>query len=107
MIPNMFLKIDNLPLLPNGKINRKALLSPFKTEEIKEEASDSNADWIKELWEKMLSVPVAKDGDFFDLGGHSMLGIQMTAAVNKKIGSNIGLKDLFLNSSLENSHLYV
>ena len=101
MIPNMFLKIDNLPLLPNGKINRKALLSPFKTEEIKEEASDSNADWIKELWEKMLSVPVAKDGDFFDLGGHSMLGIQMTAAVNKKIGSNIGLKDLFLNSSLE------
>lgn len=97
MIPNKFIQLAEMPLLPNGKIDRKALHSPFNLpkEETNTKAEDNSG--LLELWERTLGTKVVPDSNFFDLGGHSMLASQMLASVNRQFGTQMSIKDLFTN----------
>ena len=56
---------------------------------------------MKEVWQKALASDIKGDSDFFSLGGHSMLALQMTSEINKNLSIKIGLRDLFLNPKFE------
>ena len=101
MIPNRFVNLDSFPLLPNGKINRNALQNPFAlTDHVHEEPKDDGIrEELRKIWRESLGTDVDDNSDFFDLGGHSMLGVQMTSRVNKIFGTQFGLKELFMNPS--------
>ncbi|MGJ6968062.1 amino acid adenylation domain-containing protein [Streptosporangium sp. G11] len=100
MIPSMFVTLDALPLTPNGKLDRKALPvpeSPGAAEYVEPENDAERA--IAAVWEQVLSVErVGAGDDFFDLGGNSLLAIQVVAKLRKALpeGSpQVGLVDLF------------
>ena len=99
MIPSAFVMLDAMPLLPSGKINRKALPSPNWTrpEQDKPYAAPrtSTETRLAEIWARTLGVEqVSIHDNFFELGGDSILGIQLIARANQN-GFRFTLKQLF------------
>lgn len=96
MVPHQLVQIDEFPLTPNGKIDRKALLTiDFKSTE-KEYIPPGNEieSLIAAIWANTLGLAEEKIGinaNFFDLGGNSLLLIKMLNAVNKQFNVEIPL----------------
>jgi amino acid adenylation domain-containing protein len=100
MMPNDFVTLEKLPLTPNGKIDRKALPAPDKTR------ADSQASFVEprsemereiaKLWQELLHVEqVGLNDNFFDLGGHSLLVVQMQAKLREAFGVQLPIVRLF------------
>jgi acyl carrier protein len=100
MIPSIFLHIDSIPLTPNGKLDRWALPEPDKRRpnlwseyrmprNIAEKA-------IAGIWQEVLNLEkVGTHDNFFDLGGHSLLLVQVHAKLKEKFKSDLSLIELF------------
>ena len=106
MIPAAFMALDELPLSPGGKVDRKALPVPDQLR------PDLGAQYVAprtktevRLAEIMAGVlKVDKVGiydNFFDLGGHSMLGTQIIAQVQEEFQVELPLRALFENPTVE------
>lgn len=99
MIPQHILFLDAIPLLPNGKIDRKSLPAPDLTVKLAgERVAPRNAleRTIAEAMAQVLGVAeVGVDDDFFSLGGHSLLAAQLTSRINKELGIALSLRALF------------
>ena len=100
MLPTAFVRLESLPLSPNGKIDRRALPVPETTET----AATSNyvppRDELElklsKIWEKVLPVrPIGVNDNFFDLGGHSLLAVRMFSLIEKSLERNLPLATLF------------
>lgn len=86
MIPTHFVQLDRLPLTPNGKIDRKAL-AETEADEIRPEAepdfeapTTSLQRTLVSIWQSVLRVePIGLQDNFFDLGGDSIMAIQIAA----------------------------
>ncbi|SNB55511.1 amino acid adenylation domain-containing protein [Marinobacter sp. es.042] len=99
MLPQHFLQLPALPLTSSGKVDRKALPAPDLT-------ISSGADHVEpespleselsDLWCNILGLPsISTHANFFDLGGHSLLGTQMLARIKSQYGIVLGLGKLF------------
>jgi acyl carrier protein len=100
MIPSAFEFLDQFPLLPNGKINRKQLPKPGSNgaRDAKSFAPPTSALelQIASLWGEMLKVSrVGIDDNFFDLGGHSFLAIKMHYQLCQDLKLDVPLLKLF------------
>jgi amino acid adenylation domain-containing protein/thioester reductase-like protein len=96
MVPGFFVPVSSWPLTPNGKLDRRALPAP-------EQARRSEADSrlaprtaseriIAEIWRQVLAVDeVGVEDDFHDLGGHSLLLVQMIGKVREQLGRELPL----------------
>ncbi|MBD2370869.1 non-ribosomal peptide synthetase [Leptolyngbya boryana] len=100
MIPATFLFLDALPLTPSGKIDRRALPAP-ETAQI---ASTSTyvapktevEQAISEVWQAVLQIEkVGIYDNFFDLGGHSLLVLQVQSKLQIALKRSISVTDLF------------
>ncbi|MGA9773579.1 MAG: amino acid adenylation domain-containing protein [Blastocatellia bacterium] len=99
MVPSTFIILDALPLSPNGKVNRSALPVPDdKRPDLKNEfaAPESAIEKIlAEVWTEVLPVDrVGIHDDFFELGGDSILSVQVLSKAQEK-GLNFTLQQLF------------
>ncbi|MFE4428491.1 amino acid adenylation domain-containing protein [Peribacillus butanolivorans] len=57
---------------------------------------------LKEIWQEFfLNREINEDSDFFQLGGHSITAMKLVSKINKKLDTNIKLKDLFENPTLK------
>ena len=103
MIPQHFVELDELPLTPNGKIDRKSLPQPFNT------AVASNDEYVAprtetekrlaEIWREVIGVErVGVNDNFFDLGGHSLLSIQAISHTKEKLGVQLSLQTMVLET---------
>src|SRR4030095_11913400 len=86
MIPALFVQIDQLPMTPNGKVDRRALPEPddSKPELIEEYVAPSTPieKALAEMWMQLLNVEkVGIHDNFFKLGGHSLLAMQLISRV--------------------------
>jgi acyl carrier protein len=101
MVPSNIISIDELPLTPNRKIDRKALPAPdvlsahaAPTESAKPESEIDRA--IAEVWQEMLGREgVGIDDNFFDLGGHSLLVVRVHRKLQEVLGRSLALTDLY------------
>jgi natural product biosynthesis luciferase-like monooxygenase protein len=101
MVPSNVLLIDELPLTPNRKIDRKALPAPelgsahaAPAESAKPESEIDRQ--IAEVWEEMLGREgVGVDDNFFDLGGHSLLVVRVHRKLQEVLGRSLALTDLY------------
>jgi amino acid adenylation domain-containing protein len=106
MIPNLMLTINAIPLTPNGKVDRKLLQS--KGLEVTSEAqyvapSSDTEKKLAAIWEEILALEqVGIHDNFFDLGGHSLLIVQL----NQKIQSELGNSSIELTSFMNNPTIY-
>ncbi|MBD1581642.1 non-ribosomal peptide synthetase [Pseudoalteromonas sp. S16_S37] len=101
MIPAVIIELDALPLTSNGKIDKKALPNPAQASETIEidgtnqELANQTEQLIIDSWKTVLDVQdIALDDNFFALGGHSLLVIQVLSAL-KRQGLTIGAAQLF------------
>lgn len=106
MLPSVYHILSELPLTLNGKLDRKKLIS--YASEIKSNKSSqtfvspitSNQIAIANIWAQVLGVEkVGLDDDFFELGGDSILSIQIVARARAQ-GLNFTYKTLFQNSTI-------
>jgi acyl carrier protein len=112
MVPSTIVPLEDMPLTPNGKIDRKRLPAPQKT--IRELGSESvparnrTEQILSDLWSDLLHVdkPGIRE-NFFDLGGHSLLLVQLHAQLKREFDANIAVVDLFRYATIESlaSHL--
>lgn len=114
-VPTRWIQIDQLPRLPNGKTDRRALPSPDVVDGAAErrDSAPSNpasgspspsADSIshedirerlRTIWERLLPVgSVAPDEDFFHLGGDSLLAAQMLVEAERELAVTVPMGEL-------------
>ncbi|MGY6236441.1 amino acid adenylation domain-containing protein [Burkholderia ambifaria] len=98
MVPSKFVTLDSLPLLPNGKINRKALPVPADTVDAAQPhapAVTPREILLASIWQDVLQLPsIGIHDNFFELGGDSILSIQVISRANQA-GLRVTAKQLF------------
>ena len=100
MVPAAFVTLQALPLTPNGKVDRKALPKPeFEavTDQSKFVAPSSETEIaLAKVWCEVLHLKqVGLNDNFFDIGGHSVLLLQVHARMGTVTNSKVSVAELF------------
>lgn len=100
MVPSAFVSLPALPTTPNGKVDRRALPAPNKGVASLRTAyvapTSALESRIAALWSDALELErVGVDDNFFDLGGHSLLTVQIHAQLAPEVDGPLSLVDLF------------
>ena len=106
MCPSAFVELAEMPLTPNGKINRKALPAPSDELSIADRNFVAHRNDLESslvaIWETILQIkPIGINDDFFELGGHSLQAVRMFAEIEKTFNVNIPLATLFQAGTIE------
>ena len=103
-MPRYFTKLEVMPRLANGKIDRKALLEMKDTIEETDSAGESLNHIERELmniWNQVLkNKSIGVNSSFFDVGGTSLLLINMHLKLDEKYPGLIKVTDIFANSTI-------
>ncbi len=105
MIPAAFVTVPAWPLTPNGKIDRSALPPPGHERPDTSEAYIAPRDDLEKIiagiWRDVLGVErVGTNDNFFDLGGHSLLMVQVQVKLKEMLGRDIGIVELFRTTTV-------
>jgi amino acid adenylation domain-containing protein len=100
MAPVMYVQIERLPMLPNGKIDRRALPLPEQASVVKRhtfvEPRTVVEQVIAAMWQEILQVEkVGVLDNFFELGGHSLLITQLISRTRAVFRIEIPLRNFF------------
>ena len=112
MLPSIFVKMDTMPLTPNGKIDRKSLPHPKinRPELVQEFIQPQNElqKSISRLWSKILKIDkIGIDDNFFDLGGDSLLSVQLVMLLEKEMKTEIPVVKFFQYPTIRNFADYI
>ena len=110
MVPSLFVSMDTWALLPNGKIDLTALPYPEENAVIRKGyvAPQNNIEQtLANIWQEVLRISrVGIEDDFFELGGDSILCLQIIAKA-RAAGINFSPRDLFNNPCIAELAPYV
>jgi amino acid adenylation domain-containing protein len=106
MVPSAFVALERLPLLPNGKVDRRGLPPP------ESEWADADAafspprtpleELVAGIWAELLRTPrVDVRATFFDLGGHSLQITQILVRIREALGVELPLRVFFESPTVE------
>ncbi len=101
MIPAAFVLLSELPLSPNGKVDRKALPAPDATSVALKRRDDiaprtATEQRLAAVFAEVLRLPsVSLNDNFFDLGGHSLLLLKMQSRLLRNYGIQLTLQQIF------------
>ncbi|KAH6628118.1 hypothetical protein F5144DRAFT_549468 [Chaetomium tenue] len=108
MVPDTFVLLAEMPLLPNGKLDRRGLL---EAEGVLQEsggyyeAPESEMErTLAKIWGVVVNMPVARIGrqtHFFEIGGHSLSAMRVLARIKDVFRVELGLSELFAAPRLE------
>ena len=102
MVPSFFVKLDRIPLTPNGKVNRRALPGPFQgagPERERVAPQTQTEVRIAEVWQRVLGInDISAADNFFDIGGHSLLSMRVVADIERVLGARLNPRVMFLES---------
>lgn len=90
-VPSHIIVLDAFPIASSGKIDRKALPSPFLSKGSKAATTASN-DLERELcaiWGEILKTTVGVDDDFFEIGGTSLQALLLFARIERRMGYSL------------------
>ncbi|MDX3658020.1 amino acid adenylation domain-containing protein [Streptomyces sp. ID05-26A] len=95
LVPSVIVEIDELPLSPSGKLDRRALPEPELTV-LSEEPATPREQAVAALFAELLGVErVGRLDDFFALGGHSLLATRLVGRVRAGLGAEITIGEVF------------
>lgn len=100
MIPQYFIRLENLPYTPNGKIDRKKLPMPniqTRCKEIVSPRNDIDKRLINLLTELLHIESISIDDSFFELGGDSLTAINLCTKIYSEFNIQIFVKDILEN----------
>ncbi len=106
MLPSVVFSVEDFPLTPNKKIDRKALsqwdISGYfkSTRELKNPKNEIEAN-LYEMWCRVLELERFDFScSFFELGGHSLKAVQLAELINKNFQTEIKIRDVFTNPTI-------
>ena len=103
MVPRGIVLVDELPLTPHGKVDRKALpaATPVSLNNVRL-AQTSDEKLLCGLMADLLKVDqVGLDSNFFELGGHSLLAMTLVNRVRATTGVELALREIFMANTVE------
>ncbi|TCN55438.1 amino acid adenylation domain-containing protein [Flavobacterium circumlabens] len=107
MIPNVIISLDEFPLTPNQKIDRKslsqrAIVQEINYDDFKAPVSDLEKT-LAAYWKEVLNSkePISVHDNFFALGGHSLNAVKLIGLVTKQLSLDISLKTIFDYPTIE------
>jgi amino acid adenylation domain-containing protein len=100
MLPGTFVLLEQMPLTPGGKVNRRALPLPEPAPREEDSAFELPrtpvAEILTAIWAELLHLDrVGMQDNFFALGGHSLLATQVVSRVRRIFGVDVPLRSLF------------
>ena len=106
MVPSAFVFLPQLPLSPNGKVERAGLPGPGddrpELNKVFIAPRDEVETRLAEVWEATLNVrPIGVGDNFFELGGHSLLAVRLFAQIEKLFDRKLPLAILFEAPTIE------
>jgi amino acid adenylation domain-containing protein len=107
MIPAYVMQVDNIPLTPNGKVDRRALpgLEPgLKAADNYTAPGNEMEEKMVEIWADVLGAEKQAIGvkdNFFERGGHSLKATILTTKINNVFNVRIPLKEIFKTPTVE------
>jgi thioesterase domain-containing protein/acyl carrier protein len=105
MVPAAFVILDAFPLTPNGKLDRKALPAPDRSALAGAEfeaPQGETEETLAQIWREVLGGErVSRHDNFFDLGGHSLLMVQLVTRVFSVFGIQLPMASLFEEPTLQ------
>ncbi|MCP4147077.1 MAG: non-ribosomal peptide synthetase, partial [bacterium] len=111
MIPPYFMFIDEMPLTPNGKVNKKALPEPDTTAGREYTAPvNETQETLTAIWSRILKIEKEKigiDDNFFELGGHSLKAAELISGIHQELETEISLKEIFAIVTIRSLDNYI
>jgi surfactin family lipopeptide synthetase A len=106
MLPAVFVMLDELPLNPNRKVDRRALPAPDHSRPDVQTAfiapRTGAEELVADIWAGVLGLEqVGVADNFFELGGHSMLATQVVSRVREVFRVDLQLRSLFQQPTVE------
>ncbi|HZG51626.1 MAG TPA: amino acid adenylation domain-containing protein [Pyrinomonadaceae bacterium] len=106
MVPSEIITLERFPLLPNGKVDRRALPAPRPGQRQRTAAYTAPRTELEQslaaLWQEFLHVEqVSATDNFFDLGGHSLLMIRVHSRLQELLGRSLPIVKMFQYPTIE------
>ena len=103
MLPSAWVTLESFPETPNRKVDRKALPKPNyeDTGRTYRAPADALEMQLAGLFGELLDMSnVGADDDFFALGGHSLMAVQLLASIRRLTGAELALADLLQHKTV-------
>lgn len=104
MIPSYFVKLDEIPLTSNGKVNRSALPKPkgnIISNSVYEEPKNDTEIKLAKIWSEVLRLEkIGVNYNFFEIGGHSLKATILISKIQKEFNTLLEMKDIFENPTI-------
>ena len=105
MIPTRYVRVDEIPLTANGKVNREKLPDP-KGEVVVatsyQPPRNSKENMLVELWQEILGVNrVGINDNFFELGGHSLKATSFVSRLERELDITLPLSQVFKSPTIK------
>ncbi len=105
MVPSLFVRLDAMPLTPNRKIDRLGLPRPSIDDSQNSShvtPRDALETALAAIWSDVLGMDnISVNRNFFEIGGHSLLAVQVVSRVRDSLGLPLSIKDLFIHATIE------
>ncbi len=104
MIPQHMVEMEEFPLTPNGKVDKKAFPSPFISSTVDNEIvvpRDFAEKKLAAIWNEYLGFGIENISiydNFFDRGGHSLLSMQVIAKIRELTGTKLNPRVMILST---------
>ncbi|WP_424465332.1 amino acid adenylation domain-containing protein [Pseudoclavibacter helvolus] len=97
MVPSSVLALSELPMTPNGKLDRRALPAPDQRSNDPVQQPRTRAERVTaEAFAEVLGIgSVGVDEDFFGAGGHSLLATKLAALLSERLDRQVTVRDVF------------
>jgi amino acid adenylation domain-containing protein len=106
MVPSNFVFLKAFPLTPNGKVDRKALLSlefnSLREQQTSNAPRNSLEVTLLQIWTEILETEnLGVEDNFFEFGGHSLLAVRLLNQVEKHFNRKLSLAAFFQEPTIE------
>jgi fengycin family lipopeptide synthetase D len=109
MVPSFFMELEQFPLTPGGKIDRKALPEPKVTAAVEYKAPRNETEkQLQKIWQEIFETEhIGIDDDFFAIGGHSLKAAVMISKILQTFNITLPLGEVFKSTTIKTLAEYI